>query len=236
MSKWGKRLWNLYKYKNSLLKNVLSLTIERRIFLKCLQKPRCLGWFKTSQALWFAVKKTRLNSSKSNFIGKSSGLSTKRNMSIILNVLFPFLSFIGVFSILKCRTLVLKTTTWWTRARHFVDGWHKSASFPTPYVVDHLTFVGKGGMDDLVWVRIFPQTSGVRNSFPDIIRCKIFFPALSTSWAIFCFSGGCYFYLVYSCKCFPLEINLQIIFFLKWPLTSSKVKLSAAKIHQTFAE
>ena len=27
------------------------LIIEYGIYLKCLQKPRCLGWFKTSQAL-----------------------------------------------------------------------------------------------------------------------------------------------------------------------------------------
>ena len=45
-----KRPWNLYKYKNSLLKTNFSLIIEYGMYLKCLQKPRCLGWFKTSQA------------------------------------------------------------------------------------------------------------------------------------------------------------------------------------------
>ena len=44
-------------------------------------------------------------------------------------------SFIGVFSILKCKTLVLKTTTSWTRASHFVAGARKekvqkNAEFP----------------------------------------------------------------------------------------------------------
>ena len=34
-----------------LFKNVLSLAIEYRMYLKFLQKSCCLGWFKTSQAL-----------------------------------------------------------------------------------------------------------------------------------------------------------------------------------------
>ena len=111
----------------------LSLTIEYRMYLKFLQKLRCLGWFKTSQALWSAVQKTRLNTSKDNFIAKSSrlflqkgslprsrfwmsrnapskerlllgercvtskkrlrGRLAKRKLSILLNFLFPFVSF-----------------------------------------------------------------------------------------------------------------------------------------------
>ena len=106
------------------------------------------------------AKKTRLNSSKHNFMVKSSRLLTKKNLSIFLNFFFPFVSFIGVFSNLKRETLVLKTTTWWTRANHFfVDGWHplrcQIRFFPIPYVVDHLTFLGEGRMGDLVWVRMF---------------------------------------------------------------------------------
>ena len=95
----------------SLLKTYFSLIIEYGMYLKCLQKPLCLGWFKTSQALRSAVQKTRLNSSKDNVIAKTVRLFTKRKLSILLNFLFPFVSFIGVFSILKCKTLVLKTTT-----------------------------------------------------------------------------------------------------------------------------
>ena len=82
MSKYRKRPWNLYKFKNSFLQTYLSLIIEYGMYLKCLQKSRFLSWFKTSQAL-----------------------------SILLNFPFPFVSFIGVFSILKCRTLILKTFT-----------------------------------------------------------------------------------------------------------------------------
>ena len=153
MSKCRKRPWNLYKHKTSFFKKTyFSLIIEQYVeygmFLKFLQKPRCLGWFKTIQA------KTRLNSSKDNFIAKSFRLSTKRTLSILLNFLFSFVSFIGVLSILKCKTLVLKTTTWWTRASHFVDGWHLQRCqirfFPHPLNGwhDHWTFVGAWGMGD----------------------------------------------------------------------------------------
>ena len=137
MSKCRKRPWNLYKYKNYFFKKAyFSLIIEYGMYLKCLQKPRCLGWFKTSQALRSAVHKTRLNSSKDNFIAKSFRLSTKRKLSILLNFLFPFVSFIGVFSILKCKIFVLETTTSWSRASHFVDRWHLQRCqirfFPSP--------------------------------------------------------------------------------------------------------
>ena len=154
MSKYRKRPWNLYKYKNSFLKTNFSLIIEDRMYLKCLQKPLCLGGFETTQALRSVIEKTGLNSSKDNFIAKSFGLSTKRKLSILLNCLFPFVSFIGVFSILKCKTLVLKTTTSWSRASYFVHRWHLQRCqirfFPNPLNGwhDHWTFVGEWGMGD----------------------------------------------------------------------------------------
>ena len=148
MSKCRKSPSNLYKYKTSLLKTYFSLIIK----CECLQKPRCLGWFKISQAIRSAVLKTRLHSSKDNFIARSFRLSTKRKLNILLNFFFPFVSFIGVFSISKRKTLVLKTTGWWTRASHFVDGWHllwcQIRFFPHPLNGwhDRWTFVGEWGM------------------------------------------------------------------------------------------
>ena len=50
------------------------------------------------------------------------------------------------------------------------------------------------------------------------------------------FSAGDYFSQLYPYKLFPLEISLQDIFFMKSPITPSKVKWSATKIHQTFAQ
>ena len=77
------------------------------MYLKIQQKLRCLGCI-SKQTMCSAVKKTRLNSSKDDFLMKSFPFSTKRKLSILLNFLFPFLSFNGVFLTLKCRTLVLK--------------------------------------------------------------------------------------------------------------------------------
>ena len=50
------------------------------------------------------------------------------------------------------------------------------------------------------------------------------------------FSAGDYFSQLYPYKLFPLEISLQDIFFMKSPITPSKVKWWAPKIHQTFAQ
>ena len=102
MSKCAKRLWNHYKYKKkSLLKTCL--------------KYYSLSWlhFKTSQAL---RRKENYNS-----VTKSFRLSTKRKLSILLNFLFPAVSFNDVFSTLKCNSLVLETTAWSTRGSHFVE-------------------------------------------------------------------------------------------------------------------
>ena len=56
-----------------------SLIIDYGMYLKCLQKPRCLG-SKQAKALWSrCVENTlRLNSSKDNFIARSFRLSTKK--------------------------------------------------------------------------------------------------------------------------------------------------------------
>ena len=50
------------------------------------------------------------------------------------------------------------------------------------------------------------------------------------------FSAVYYFSQLYPYKLYPLEISLQHIFFLKSPITPSKVKWSAPKIHQIFAQ
>ena len=169
MSKCRKRPWNLYKYKNLLLKTYSSLTTEYRMYRKFLQSPRCLNWLvQNKPSATIRRVETMLNSSKDNFITKSFRLSTKRKLRIPLNFLFPCISFIGVFSILKCKALAFKTTTSWTHASHFVDGWHllrcQIRFFPHPLIGrhDHWTFVGEGSMGDFE-VAFFSQTSGVWN-------------------------------------------------------------------------
>lgn len=81
------------------------MNIEYGIRLRFLQRLRCLGLFKTSH------KRATVNSSKDSFVTNNSCLSKKGKLSI-LNFLFLFVSFIGVFSILRCKTLDLKTTAW----------------------------------------------------------------------------------------------------------------------------
>ena len=50
------------------------------------------------------------------------------------------------------------------------------------------------------------------------------------------FTAGYYFFPGISLQAFPLEISLQDIFFLNSPITPSKVKWSASKIPQIFAQ
>ena len=74
-------------------KNVIVLAIEcKKMYLKIQQKLRCLGCI-SKQTMRSAVKKTRLNSSKDDFLMKSFPSSTKRKLSILLNFLFPFFVF-----------------------------------------------------------------------------------------------------------------------------------------------
>ena len=73
-------------------KDVIVLAIECTMYLKIQQKRRSLGYI-SKQTMGSAVKKTRLNSSKDDFLMKSFRFSTKRKLSILLNFLFPFFVF-----------------------------------------------------------------------------------------------------------------------------------------------
>ena len=73
-------------------KNVIVLAIECKMYLKIQQKLRCLGCI-SKQTMRSALKKTRLNSSKDDFLMKSFPFSTKRKPSNLLNFLFPFFVF-----------------------------------------------------------------------------------------------------------------------------------------------
>ena len=103
----------------------------------------------------------------------------------------------------------------------------KPASPPTPYLVDHVTFEGGG---EGVWV-----ISGVRIFFTDIQQCKISVSALYTAWAVF-LQCRILFFPVISLQAFSPQNPSAGYFFLKSPITPSKVKWSAPKIHQTFVQ
>ena len=83
-------------------KNVIVLAIGCKM---CLRMFAALVAF--PGPMRSVVKKTRLNSSKDDFLMKSFPSSTKRKLSILWIFLFLFLSFNGVFLALKFRTLVL---------------------------------------------------------------------------------------------------------------------------------
>ena len=87
-------------------KNVIVLAIECKMYLKIQQKLRWLGCI-SKQTMGSAVKKTRLNSSKNDFLVKSFPFS-KESWAFFWTFSFHFLSFNVVFLTLKCRTLVLK--------------------------------------------------------------------------------------------------------------------------------
>ena len=74
------------------LKNIIVLAIECKMYLKIQQKLHCLSCI-SKQTMRSVVKKTRLNSSKDDFLMKSFPSSTKRKLSIFLNFLFPFFVF-----------------------------------------------------------------------------------------------------------------------------------------------
>ena len=110
------------------------------------------------------------------------------------------MSFIGVFSILKCKTLVLKTTTSRTRASHFVDGWHLQRC----------------------QIRFFPHPLNGWHDHSTYNGVRFLFSALYAMSDLF----TCFFLSKSGCR----------TVFLKSPITPSKVKWSAAKIHQTLGQ
>ena len=217
MSKCRERPWNLYKYKNYFFKKAyFSLIIEYGMYLKCLQKPRCLGWFKTSQA------KTRLNSAKDNFIAKSFCLSTKRTLSILLNFLFPFVPFISVLSSLKCKPLAVENHhimnarqpfCWWMTFTKVSNPFLPSPPKWLTWPLD--VFEGVAGMGDFIDLdcigRILSQTSLKLEIFPPTYNSVRFFFSTIRHERYF-FQCRIFFSQKFICMLFPLEISLQDIF------------------------
>ena len=90
-----------------------------------------------------------------------------------------------------------------------------------------------GHFTDLVEI-FFLNLSGVRIFSPRHKRYKIFFSIIR--YERYFFQCRVFFPRNLFACFFPPEISLQDIFFLKSPITPSKVKWSAPKIHQTFSQ
>ena len=107
-------------------KNVIVLAIEYKMYLKIHRWLGCIS----KQTMGFAVKKTRLNSSKDDFLMKSFPSSTKRKLSIPLNFLIPFFVFWRCIFNLEMQNAGLKTTAWSSRGSHFAENGYPSLRFP----------------------------------------------------------------------------------------------------------
>ena len=110
-------------------KNVIVLAIECKMYLKIQQKLHCLGCI-SKQTMRSVVKKTRLNSSKDDFLMKSFPSSTKRKLSILLNFLFPLFVFWRCIFNLEVQNSCLKTSAWWLRCSHCVENGYPSLRLP----------------------------------------------------------------------------------------------------------
>ena len=81
------------------------------MYLKFLQKPRCLALVQNKPSALIRCEENKVEFLERQFHGEKLSFVYKKELSILLNILFPFVSFIGVFSILKYKASVLKTTT-----------------------------------------------------------------------------------------------------------------------------
>ena len=92
-------------------KNVIVLAIECKMYLKIQQTLHYLGCL-LKQTMRSVEKKTRLNSSKDDFLMKSFPSSTKRKLSILLNFFFPVFVFQRCIFKLEMQNSCLKTSAW----------------------------------------------------------------------------------------------------------------------------
>ena len=150
-----------------------------------------LGWFKTSQALRSAV---RLNSSKDNFIAKSFRLPTERKLSILLNFLFPFVSYRRIFN-LEMQNFSLENHhmnacqpfCWWITFTKVSNPFLPSPPKWLTWPLDDCGGVGGGWFYwfSLYWRRFFSQTSLELEIFSPTYNGVRFIFQHCTSWAIF---------------------------------------------------
>ena len=103
--------------------------MECKMYLKIQQKLRWLDCI-SKQTMGSAMKKTRLNSSKDDFLMKASLSPQKESWAVFWTFSFHFLSFNGVFLSLKCRTLVLKHLHGDRAAAIFVENGYPLLRFP----------------------------------------------------------------------------------------------------------
>ena len=124
---------------------------------------------------------------------------------------------------------------WW---RTFTTVSNSFLPSPPKWLTWPLDVCGGVGYGSFYWFSwdFFSQTSLELEIFsPRYKRYKIFFSALYVMSDI-SFSAGCFFPGIYLHAFFLQKSACRTFFFLKSPITPSKVKWSAPKIHQTFSQ
>ena len=109
-------------------KNVIVLAIECKVYLKIQQKLHHLGCI-SKQTMRSLVKKTRLNSSKDDFLTKSFPSSTKKTEHSFELSLSIFVFWPCIFN-LEMQNSCLNTSAWWSSGSHFFENGHPSLRFP----------------------------------------------------------------------------------------------------------
>ena len=174
--------------------------------------------------------KTRLNSSKDNFIAKSFRLPTKRKLSILLNFLFPFGSYRRIFN-LEMQNFSLENHhmnacqpfCWWITFTKVSNPFLPSPPKWLTWPLDVCGGVGYGWFYwfSLYWGRIFSQTPLELEFFSTTYNGVRFFFQHNTSWAIF-FSVQDIFSQEFICMLFSSRNQSAGHFFLIHPYPPQK--------------
>ena len=174
MSKCRKRPWNLYKYRNSFfLKNELFFDHRVRNVPKCLQKPRCLGWFKTSQAKRsirpvenkVEFLERQFHSEKLSFVHKKE---TEHSFELSLSICVFYRRIFNLemqnFSLENHHIMIARQPfCWWMTFTKVSNPFLPSPPKWLTWPLDVCEGVGYGWF--LSWKNFSPNLSGVRNFF-----------------------------------------------------------------------
>ena len=118
-----KRPWNLYKYKNSLLKTNFSLIIEYGMYLKCLQKRVNLAALLVQNKPSAPIRRVenkveflerQFHSEKLSFVHKKE---TEHSFELSLSICVFYRR---IFN-LEMQNFSFKTTTWWKHDETFIQ-------------------------------------------------------------------------------------------------------------------
>ena len=246
MSKCRKCPWNLYKYKNSLLKTYFSLIIEYGMYLKCLQKRVNLAALLVQNKPSAPIRRVenkveflerQFHSEKLSFVHKKE---TEHSFELCLSICVFYRRIFNLemqnFSLENHHIMNARQPfCWWMTFTKVSNPFLPS---PPKWLTWPLDVCGGVGYEWFYWfsLRIFSQTSlELEIFFPRYNRVRFFFSIIRHER--YFFQCRMFFFPRNLFGCFFSSRNQPAgHFFLKSPITPSKVKWSAPKIHQTFGQ